>query len=178
MINLTDYIKCYDNILDQETRTNIINNINFNDFERARIDDDTTESSYRNCYQNRLNNDFDKKIYEGVGKVLRKYAQTFQHFGTGLTTEDTGYIHLIYKGSEKGEYKTHTDHFDLHPRVLSCSFILNDEYDGGDFSFFEGEHIVKKKAGSVVVFPSNFCFPHAVTPVTNGDRHSIVTWIR
>ena len=178
MINLTDYIKCYDNILDQETRTNIINNINFNDFERARIDDDTTESSYRNCYQNRLNNDFDKKIYNCVGKVLQKYANDFRYFYTGLTIEDTGYTHLIYKGSEKGEYKTHTDHFDLHPRVLSCSFILNDEYDGGDFSFFEGEHIVKKKAGSVVVFPSNFCFPHAVMPVTNGDRHAIITWIR
>ena len=158
MINLTDYIKCYDNILDQETCTNIINNINFDNFQRATVDDDTTNSNYRNCYQNRLNNDFDKKIYEGVGKVLRKYAQTFQ--------------------SEKGEYKTHTDHFDLHPRVLSCSFILNDEYEGGDFSFFEGEYIVKKKAGSVVVFPSNFCFPHAVMPVTNGDRHAIITWIR
>ena len=95
MINLTDYINCFDFILDQQTRTNIINNIKFNDFEIARIDDDTTGSRYRNCYQNRLNHDFDKKIYEGLGKVLRKYAQTFQHFGTALTTEDTGSIHLI-----------------------------------------------------------------------------------
>ena len=55
--------------------------------------------------------------------------------------------------------------------------ILNDNYDGGDFSFFDGQVIKKKKQGSVVAFPSNFCFPHAVTPVSNGDRHSIITWI-
>ena len=40
------------------------------------------------------------------------------------------------------------------------------------------EMIVKKKVGSAVVFPSNFCFPHAVTPVINGDRHAVITWIR
>ena len=38
--------------------------------------------------------------------------------------------------------------------------------------------IVKKKKASAVVFPSNFCFPHAVLPVKNGDRHSIITWIQ
>ena len=56
--------------------------------------------------------------------------------------------------------------------------ILNDNYDGGDFVFFDEQYLVKKKKGSVIMFPSNFCFPHAVTPVTNGDRHSIITWIR
>ena len=62
--------------------------------------------------------------------------------------------------------------------LKSYDTFLNDKYDGGDFSFFDGEHVVKKKTGSVVVFTSNFCFPHAVTPVTNGDRHAIITWIR
>ena len=70
-----------------------------------------------------------------------------------------------------------TDNFDFFPRVLSCSLILNDDYEGGDFAFFGGEYIVPKKAGSAVVFPSNFCFPHAVLPVTEGDRHAIITWI-
>ena len=83
----------------------------------------------------------------------------------------------MYKGSEGGEYKEHVDHFDLNPRILSCSLILNDNYEGGNFSFFGGEYIVKKKKGSAVVFPSNFCFPHAVVPVSNGDRHSIITWV-
>ena len=72
----------------------------------------------------------------------------------------------------------HVDNLDLHPRVLSISFILNDNYDGGNFIFFDEKYKIEKKKGMAVVFPSNFCFPHAVTPVTNGDRHAIITWIR
>ncbi len=71
----------------------------------------------------------------------------------------------------------HVDHMDLYPRVLSCSLILNDNYDGGDFVFFDEEYLIEKKKGSIIMFPSNFCFPHAVTPVSNGDRHAIITWI-
>ena len=177
MNNITDYIICFENILDLSICDQIIKDSENETFESAGILETKNKNNIRNCYMKKLNNKHDKKIYESVGKILQKYAEIFFYFSTGLTTEDTGYDHLIYKGSEKGEYKTHVDHFDLNPRVLSCSFILNDKYDGGDFSFFEGKHIVKKKAGSAVVFPSNFCFPHAVTPVTNGDRHAIITWI-
>jgi len=176
MNNITDYIICFEDVLDKKTCIDIINNADISKFKKATVGDEK-QSSHRNCYSKKLNDKYDKKIYEGVSKILHKYVKSFPYFSTGLTIEDTGYGHLVYKGSEKGEYKTHVDHYDLYPRVLSCSFILNDEYDGGDFSFFEGKHIVKKKAGSVVVFPSNFCFPHAVTPVTNGNRHAIITWI-
>ena len=72
----------------------------------------------------------------------------------------------------------HVDSLNLHPRILSISFILNDNYDGGNFIFFDEKYKIEKKKGMAVVFPSNFCFPHAVTPVTNGDRHAIITWIR
>jgi len=129
-------------------------------------------------YHALLNKKFDKDVFNSVGKVLELYAEDHPHFNTGITTEDTGYEHLIYIGAQGGEYKEHTDSDDFFPRVLTCSFILNDNYDGGDFVFFSGTYKIPPKAGSAVVFPSNFCFPHAVTPVTNGDRHAVITWIR
>ena len=92
--------------------------------------------------------------------------------------EDTGYHHMLYKGNEGGEVQEHIDHYDVYPRVLSCSIILNDNYEGGDFYFFNGEYVIKKKQGSAIMFPSNFCFPHAVGPVSKGDRHVIVVWIK
>jgi len=174
MIKIQDYIKCYTDIIGKELREEIIKSPH--DFKRATVRDGDV-SQARNCYASPLNKKFDDSMYESVGKILQRYQNDFTYFTTGLTTEDTGYQYLLYKGSEKGEYKSHIDHMDLHPRVLSCSLILNDNYDGGDFSFFNGKHIIKKKVGSAVVFPSNFCFPHAVTPVTNGDRHAIITWI-
>ena len=72
MINLEDYIKCYDDVVDQETCKNIVNNINFNDFERARTSDDTEISGFRNCYQKVLSKEFDKKIYDFNKKLNQK----------------------------------------------------------------------------------------------------------
>jgi len=176
MIKIEDYIKIYPNVIKKEICDKIINQPDLI-FSPARVKDGDL-SPNRNCSVKTLAVEFDKEVFETVGIIIEHYAKAFEYFNTGLSTEDSGYEHLLYMGSQKGEYKTHTDHYDLHPRVLSCSLILNDNYDGGDFSFFEGEHIIKKKAGSAVVFPSNFCFPHAITPVSNGDRHAIITWIR
>ena len=156
MIKIQNYIKCYENIIDDDVCDEIINQKDL-EFYPATVDDGKL-AKHRNCLSKHLDSKFDKILFEIIADILTKYSSEFSCFKTGLTTEDTGYDHLLYLGSHKGEYKEHTDHSDLHPRVLR-------------------EHIIKKKAGSAVVFPSNFCFPHAVTPVTNGDRHSIITWI-
>jgi predicted 2-oxoglutarate/Fe(II)-dependent dioxygenase YbiX len=174
MIKIQEYIKCYENMIGKELCEKIIKDPT--DFQRSRVRGGDI-SQDRNCYESILNKKSEDSIYEIVGKILQKYGNDFTHFSTGLNTEDTGYRHLLYKGSEKGEYRFHVDHSDLNPRVLSCSIILNDDYEGGDFAFFGGEYIVPKKAGSAVVFPSNFCFPHAIQPVTKGNRHAIITWI-
>ena len=54
-------------------------------------------------------------------------------------------------------------------------FFLNDDYDGGDF--YVSENLYRPKAGSAIIFPSNFMFPHEVKKVTNGERWSIVSWL-
>ena len=175
MNKLSDYVRCYENLIDKDLCKKIINQKDLS-FVSATTGD--IKLSYiRKCYTVKLNNKFDKNIFDIIGKIINKYKNEFKYFGTGETIEDTGYEHLLYLGSDKGEYQEHVDHDDLYPRVLSCSLILNDNYEGGDFSFFGGKYIVPKKAGSAVVFPSNFCFPHAVQPVTKGNRHSIITWI-
>jgi len=176
MIKIEDYIKCYENVLDYDLCKEIVKDVGIKDFQRAMVNDSEI-SKKRNCHEKQLNKKYNKDLYTAVGNILKKYGQDFGFFNTGLTVEDTGYQHLLYRGSEKGEYTTHVDHFDLAPRVLSISFILNEDYDGGDFSFFNDEFLIKKKIGSACVFPSNFCYPHRVTPVTNGDRHAVITWI-
>ena len=180
MIKITDYIHCYEDILQKDLCKQIIDNSKNLDFEKAATVQEMEgqdNNNHRRCYLSPLDYKFDKDLFNAVGKVLQMYAKEHVYFHTGLTTEDTGYQHLIYVGSQAGEYKEHTDHGDLNPRVLTCSFILNENYDGGDFVFFGGKYKIPPKTGSAVVFPSNFCFPHAVTPVTNGDRHAVITWI-
>jgi hypothetical protein len=176
MKKLSDFVRCYENVIDKDLCDKIVNQKDLS-FTPAATGGDYALNPARKCYTKKLDNKFDKNICDVIGKIIIKYQKEIPDFSTGETIEDTGYDHLLYLGSEKGEYKEHTDHFDMFPRVLSCSLILNDDYEGGDFSFFGGEYIVPKKVGSAVVFPSNFCFPHAVKPVTKGKRHAIITWI-
>ena len=176
MINIKDFIKCYPNILDNTLCDDIINSYDFDVEERATIGEKKEVSNNRKVYQHRLDEKFDRIIFNKVGEIIKKYHQEFPWF-PAYTLKDTGYAHLCYKGEDNGEYKMHIDADHFIRRMLSISFTLNENYNGGNFLFFDEKYKIKKKKGMAVVFPSNFCFPHAVTPVTNGDRHAIITWI-
>ena len=116
----------------------------------------------------------DSMLFSAANTALRKYIELCAPEYN--ITMDTGYEALRYK--KGGFYKTHTDAFNLRPRVLSCSFALNDNYEGGEWGFFGEEVTLKAPVGSAVIFPSNFCFPHQILPVTKGTRYSVVTWFQ
>ena len=183
MIQITDYIKLYEDVLDKEVCKNIIDEVNYDDFQDSQIagkpEDKglTVDKTTRNCYVKNLDLKFDNVVFKSVEEIIKKYQTDFPYFHIGADANDTGYEHLLYKGSEKGTYVTHTDSFDKFPRLISMSILLNDDFDGGNFCFFD-EYKIEKKVGSAVVFPSNFCFPHSVLPVSNGNRHAIITWLR
>jgi predicted 2-oxoglutarate/Fe(II)-dependent dioxygenase YbiX len=113
----------------------------------------------------------DKYIFASAGLAIKKYNEKFP---LALIEEDSGYELLRYK--EEQFYTTHTDSFKARPRTVSCSFILNDNYEGGEFAFFDRELVYKLKKGSCIMFPSNFMYPHEIMPVTSGKRYSIITW--
>jgi len=60
--------------------------------------------------------------------------------------------------------------------TLSVLGILNDNFEGGDLVFFEDE-VYKTEVGDIIIFPSNFLYPHHVTTVTKGTRYSFVSWV-
>ena len=107
---------------------------------------------------------------------LKKYLEKYDSLGYVQITEDTGYMLLRYKPDDY--VKKHVDTSSEQHRTLSCSLILNDDYDGGEISFFDGEVKPDLKRGDLLVFPSSFTYPHEVLPVKSGTRYSIITWIR
>jgi len=113
----------------------------------------------------------DSLIFDAAKKAIDAYRQKFGHCHI---QEDSGYELLRYKTGQF--YKEHTDSFKLRPRAVSCSFSLNDGYEGGEFGFFGKKKIIKAPKGGAVMFPSNFMFPHEILPVTSGTRYSIITW--
>lgn len=52
-------------------------------------------------------------------------------------------------------------------------YISTDDIEGGELVFPTHGVIVKPTTGSLVAFPSNYLFPHMVTPVTMGKRIAI-----
>jgi len=113
-------------------------------------------------------------IHSAVKKVRDLYVEEFP--AADSATEDTGYELLRYL--EGGFYTEHLDCDSINPRMLSISFLLNDGYEGGEFCFYNKQLVFKPPALSAIVFPSNFQFPHEISPVTQGERWSIVTWLK
>jgi predicted 2-oxoglutarate/Fe(II)-dependent dioxygenase YbiX len=113
----------------------------------------------------------DGDLFGCAAFAIQQYNQRFPH---AMIEEDSGYELLRYK--EGQFYTQHTDSFKARPRAVSCSFALNDDYEGGEWGFFDREMVVKAPKGAAVLFPSNFMYPHEIMPVTKGTRYSIVTW--
>ena len=118
-----------------------------------------------------LRREIDSDVFAGASKAIQKYNKQFDSCNI---EEDSGYELLRY---ETGQFYTqHVDSFKARPRAVSCSFALNEDYGGGEFGFFDRELVIKAPKGGVVLFPSNFMYPHEIMPVTKGARYSIITW--
>ena len=80
-----------------------------------------------------------------------------------------------------GHYKFHVDDGPTFNRKYSSILMLNNDFKGGSLCFKLGDSnkIIKMptKPGHVVIWPSNFMFPHAVEPLTEGVRYSVVSWV-
>ena len=113
----------------------------------------------------------DSYLFISASNVIQKYNKQFSHCNI---EQDSGYDLLKYEVG--GFYREHKDSFKDRPRAVSCSFALNDDYEGGEFAFFNRELVYNLKKGSCIMFPSNFMYPHEIMPVTSGTRYSIVTW--
>jgi hypothetical protein len=107
-------------------------------------------------------------------KILVKYYKKFNNIFSIKNFEPFE----ILKYNEGHKFNFHIDHGPLVPRTLSFIFFLNDDYEGGDLIFHgkDKKLKVKKESNQLVIFPSNFMFPHEVAPITKGTRLSVVAW--
>jgi len=184
MNQLKDYILILENIISDKLCNDILNEYeNSNEWLNATIGGGNISKRIRSCTSiaislnktieknKNVRKNLDDRVFECAKNAIKKYNEKFDH---ALINKDTGYDLLKYE--KGGFYLQHVDHFEKNPRTISCSFILNNEFIGGGFSFFNNKIVYSLKKGSAIMFPSNFLYPHSVLPVINGTRYSIVTW--
>ena len=121
--------------------------------------------------------DDSKWFYNKLAMAIDELNQTFYKFDL------TGFHNLQfteYDSKKSSKYDWHMDMFlgkNVEPltRKLSATLLLNDNFDDGQFEFFNHDNDQPKMlAGSLIVFPSFMV--HRVTPITKGIRNSLVCW--
>jgi Rps23 Pro-64 3,4-dihydroxylase Tpa1-like proline 4-hydroxylase len=181
---LDSYIKIYYSAIPEDVCDLILKEYqNCEDWNPSRTGNGEVNKFIRNCdtiglsMPDVINKNIDARkqidslLFEYSGNTLKQYVEEFPHC---QLISDSGYDLLRYNPG--GYYSIHTDSHKTTPRTVSCSFNLNDDYEGGEFAFFDREVIIKAPKGSAIVFPSNFMYPHEVMEVKSGSRYSIVTW--
>lgn len=123
----------------------------------------------------------DKVYFRHINDIMNYCYVFYKAKFPLIRTEYLNQIDLL-KYQAGGKYETHIDQFSGSTRTLSFILNLNEEYEGGDFVFYDEKNNeaikkIKCKTGTVIFFPSNFLYPHSVQPITKGTRYSIVGWI-
>jgi predicted 2-oxoglutarate/Fe(II)-dependent dioxygenase YbiX len=181
---LEDYIYVVKNALSLNLCDEILNEFkNSNEWQDTIVGSGTINKDIRNCEiivisypsiiqkNSEIRHKIDNAIFDGAAKCIQEYNTKFPHC---RIEEDSGYELLKYP--EGCFYIEHTDSFKAAPRAISCSFMVNDDFEGGEFAFFNRELKYKLEKGDALLFPSNFMYPHEVMLVTKGTRYSIITW--
>ena len=115
-------------------------------------------------------------LREAVLKSMRFYGEEHENFSCIHHTD-----FRINRYGIDGFMSSHVDNIHHshgqqygYPQV-SVLLFLNDDYEGGEIIVADNEY--NHTAGSVLIFPSNFMFPHEVKSVTKGERWSVVAWL-
>ena len=110
-----------------------------------------------------------------IQPITDEVNQTFNYDIVGLIEHPAI---LRYTAPSNG-YDWHVDIAEGPASLRKISIIinLNDDYEGGDFELFSegGASRISLAKGQIIAFSS--FLPHRITPVTKGERWSIVAWI-
>lgn len=116
-------------------------------------------------------------VFERLGHVASQLNADYFRFDLTGFGEPLQLTH--YDQAEQGMYGWHQDYNAQVSRKLSLVLQLTDpsQYEGGNLQVMtNGEpQTVRKQRGLIAAFPSYVV--HQVTPVTSGNRQSLVSWV-
>lgn len=117
-------------------------------------------------------------LYDKAGRITTQCNRAKYHFDLTGIFEPIA----ISRYGAGGHFDWHKDHGSGEISVRKLTLVVQlshpDEYAGGDLEFLGDEKNSEpemRNYGTAVIFPS-FVY-HRVTPVTSGERKSLVCWI-
>ena len=150
----------------------------------------TIDTSVRSSLGANLNDDHDvtmllhKRINDALVVYKENISKIYSKFNaypvpSGYdTTSHREKIQILEYGKDQ-QYVFHHDeatdpNIPEYHRKISVIVYLTENFTGGNTIF---PHIkLKPNPGHALIFPSNWCYPHAGEQVTNGKKRVAVTW--
>lgn len=187
-MEIKNFVKIYDEVLPWNVLSNLIRFSNISKFEETKIgtpNEPQINLNIRKAFTFTLQNTSNSISQVHWFNLLYSYFnKNLKQYKLDANILDYGYENIfdieILKYENTGFYTWHFDHFAQIPRTMSCILLLNNDYEGGNLCFRNpdgsGEWQVEVKPNRMIVWPSNFLFPHTVKPVTKGIRYSVVAW--
>lgn len=183
--NIESYVRMYDGFLDKpfcERTVALLQNEQWQRHEYYDVKTDQTKSYEDDLFvSNGKTLTETEHIEKNIWFVLQRYITDLQ---LSWFLGWNGYLPIRYNQYRVNtRMRIHCDHihsmFDGNRKgipILSIVGALNEDYEGGEFVFWN-DRPLKIPTGSVIVFPSNFLYPHEVLPVTKGTRNTYVSWV-
>lgn len=144
-------------------------------------DGEHKRSSFK-CIDIRDANSIELKILKfSVHDIIEKYNEYLKSFNSFHTTSlrfgSHNYVHKyrILKYSKGSSIHPHSDHAAYG--YGSCTINLNEDYEGGAFSFFNGKHELNLKQGDAIIFPADHYWVHEVKPIISGERFAFNSFL-
>jgi hypothetical protein len=191
IMEIKDFIKIYDNILPLNTLSSFLKFANTRNFEKASV---IGHGNGQNVVNDKIRKVFNYALTTDINSCSEThwfnllYRFFIDHIGRYCKELNSDPYHVVSKVHEitilkyqdDGHYDWHTDHHAQIPRTLSLVYLTNNDYEGGELIFKNlktGESLkIDKVPNRLIIWPSNFMYPHKVNPVTKGTRFSVVCW--
>lgn len=173
MKNLNDYVRVYDNTLNESICFEIINQFISASQNHEKIDNHGrpkfTQLNYAKFFSRH-------STFTPIVKIFKEYIDIYQK---DTRTGDYQFPNTYafeefrvkrYRPEENERFDLHTDVGDYNSakRFLAFFFYLNDVEEGGETVFPTLDISIKPKTGRLLVFPPLWMFPHSgMMPISN-----------
>lgn len=179
-VEVAPYIYVYENVIDNSKEIIDLAKNSEEGFTKAQIynsdSSQSEENNIRDTYVKYFPPSFalDYRWFL-LGQKIWQYANTY---AIENRTSFSSMEHIQFLNYQPGEgfYKPHVDFTPFSPRIISSILYLNDVEIGGETYFNKYDVSVTPKSGRMVLFPSNFAYPHEARMPISEEKNVIITF--
>ena len=119
-----------------------------------------------------------KEIFEILKKTFELvYKKSTDLYDVAINPFHESALHVVkfIKGFHLGP---HVDTLSAEGNHIASVYYINDDYIGGEIDFPDHKLKIKPKANSLIIFPGNENYVHAVHQIVDNNRYSSAMWFQ